>query len=199
MRNPSVITLVLICVLCASCDRAGPEPEAVPGPVSFWREYVVVEPSDGRTRVVGDYYFRNTTDDTVAIGVSYPFPVDAYHAIPSKVRAWSLDGEQPAPFGFVNDGNAIRWRMEFEPREERRFRVEYVQATPRGRARYIVMTTRLWGKPIELAEFEFRVPASLGNVELSFEPDRVEMRGDTTFYYMKRSPFMPDRDLEVRW
>ncbi len=193
------MAVALTCAACASCDRTGPKPDEVAGPVSFDREYVVVRPSDGRTRVRGDYYFRNTTDDTLSATMSYPFPVDTYHGVPLKIRAWAYEGDEPRIIGFINEGDAIRWSMNFGPREERRIRVEYVQMTSRNRARYIVKTTRQWGKPIELAEFEFRVPGSLGDVSLSFKPDRVETLGDTTVYYMKRTSFMPDSDLEVRW
>lgn len=78
-------------------------------------------------------------------------------------------------------------------------RVEYVQQISRNHAIYIVTTTSQWGEPIELAEFEFRVPRNLEDVELSFEPDRVEDRGDTVVYFMSRTDFMPRSDLEVRW
>lgn len=199
MRHLSAIALALTCAAFASCDKAGPEPAAVPGPVSFYREYVVVEPSAGRTRVVGDYYFRNVTEDSVTVEMSYPFPVDAHHAEPLRIRAWLVEDDEERPIGFINDGDAIRWRMSFEPRSERRVRVEYVQTISRNHAKYIVTTTKLWGQPIELAEFEFRVQRSLGELEFSFEPDRSEARGDTVIYFAKRVGFLPDRDLEVCW
>lgn len=149
--------------------------------------------------MVGDYYFRNTTDDSVSLAISYPFPVDLRHARPFRVGAWLVNDQERRPLGFHNVSDAITWRMAFEPRAEKHVQVEYVQRIAGKHAVYIVTTTSLWGEPIEVAEFEFRVPASLGGHRLSFEPDRAETRGDTVVYSMKRTDFMPDSDLEIWW
>ncbi len=87
----------------------------------------------------------------------------------------------------------------FEPREEKVFKVEYVQRIRKPHAVYIVTTTREWERAIEVAEFEFRIPAELDGVELSFEPDRTESRGDTLVHYMRQEQFYPDEDLTVTW
>jgi hypothetical protein len=89
--------------------------------------------------------------------------------------------------------------MELEAREEKVVRVDYVQEILRPRAVYIVTTTREWRRPIELAEFEFRIPSALDSVHLSFEPDTRTVVGDTVVYYMRRTDFMPDEDLVVTW
>ncbi|MFH1865991.1 MAG: hypothetical protein ABIK85_08925, partial [Candidatus Eisenbacteria bacterium] len=75
----------------------------------------------------------------------------------------------------------------------------YIQEIRRPRAVYIVTSTREWKRPIELAEFEFRIPAGLDSVSLSFEPDRRTVEGDTIVYYMRHTEFMPDADLVVTW
>jgi hypothetical protein len=101
--------------------------------------------------------------------------------------------------GFVRESAGVAWRLTFGPREEKAVRVEYVQGIRQRKAIYIVTTTKQWMRPIELAEFEFRVPAALEGVRLSFEPDRTEVLGDTVVYRLARTQFMPDSDLTVTW
>jgi hypothetical protein len=170
-----------------------------PGPVTFYREYVIVEPSPGRTSVSARYYFRNTSDRPVRQVISYPFPVDRFHLYPRVVRVWEETSEGLRPMGFVHHDRSVRWSMRFDPREDKLVRVDYIQDIASPHARYIVTTTKYWERPIELAEFEFRVPVSLDSVRLSFEPDRRSVSGDTVVYYMRREEFMPDEDLDVTW
>ena len=93
----------------------------------------------------------------------------------------------------------VLWKMEMDPRGETVIRVDYVQDIKRSHAVYIVTTTKEWKRPIELAEFEFRIPPELTDVELSFEPDRSDTVGDTLVLFMARRDFMPDADLVVTW
>jgi hypothetical protein len=197
--RPIVVALAAAAALALpSCRSESPEP-ATGTPLHFFREHVTVEPSDGRVRVVGIYHFRNESDRPLETGIRYPFPVDRNHMNPFRVRVWEFVNDEPRPVGFVHGDMSVAWRMEFSPREERSVRVEYVQEIKRNRATYIVTTTQAWRRPIDLAEFEFRVPAHLEDVELSFEPDRADVEGDTIVYYMRAESFLPDADLTVTW
>lgn len=198
MKRAAAALVTLGLVVLPSCRSAGPEP-AAGVPLRFYREHVTVEPSDGRVRVVGIYHFRNESDEPLATGIQYPFPVDRYQMMPFRIRVWEETQEGLDPLGFTRVDASVRWRMRFTPREERTVRVEYVQEIKRNRAVYIVTTTHEWGKPIELAEFEFRVPVHFEDVEFSFEPDHVSESGDTVVYYMSATDFLPDSDLTVTW
>lgn len=193
-----ITTFAVTLVLAAgvSCARQEARP---PSPVRFVREHVRVEPSERQTRVVGVYIFRNDSDAPSDVGMRYPFPIDRGHLYPTRIRVHEERGGVPEPMGFVREDAGIAWRMRFAPREERTVRVEYTQDIREKRAIYIVTTTRQWLRPIERAEFEFRVPAALKSVRLSFEPDRSEVVGDTIVYHMTRTEFMPERDLTVTW
>ena len=182
-----------------ACTRTGPGDATTSGPVSFYREHVTVRPSEGRTRVAGHYYFRNTTSESVEVAIGYPFPVDAHHAPPSIVEVWRISVDETDPVGFHRGDSHARWRMNLAPMQEQHFFVRYVQRTSLRHAVYIVTTTQEWGEPIELAEFEFRIPAALGDVRLSFEPDSMAVQADTLVYYASWKDFMPDSDLEVWW
>jgi hypothetical protein len=192
------VLLALGLLVLPSCRSGEPEP-ATGVPLRFYREHVTVEPSDGRVRVVGVYYFRNESDEPLSTPIRYPFPVDRYQVMPFRIRVWEETGEDLRPLGFTREDASVRWRMQFAPRGERTVRVEYVQEIKKNRAVYIVTTTHEWGRPIELAEFEFRVPAHFEDVELSFEPDHTSVSGDTIVHYLRETDFLPDSDLTVTW
>jgi hypothetical protein len=168
-------------------------------PIRFYREYVTVVPSPGSTSVSAIYYFRNESDRSVRQGIAYPFPVDRTHLYPSVIRVWEKTGSGLRPMGYVRRGSNVLWEMDVEAGGTKVIRVDYTQEIREPRAIYIVTTTQRWERPIELAEFEFRVPAELGEHRLSFEPDSSVTSGDTTVHYVAYEDFMPDEDLTVTW
>ena len=101
--------------------------------------------------------------------------------------------------GFTHGERSVMWNMRFAPEEEKLVRVEYVQQIDKPHAIYIVTTTSEWHRPIELAEFEFRIPREFEDVQFSFVPDVRVTAGDTIVCYMSRTNFMPDEDLVVTW
>jgi hypothetical protein len=205
LRSIAAVAVLLVALgAAAGCARdekvaAGEDGDRPLSPVRFWREYVTVEPSQGSTRVSALYYFRNDSDRRVRQGILYPFPVDRFHLYPRVVRVWKKSGDDLRPMGFVHRDRHVLWNMQLEAREEMVVRVDYIQDIRRPVAIYIVTTTQEWRRPIEIAEFEFRVPAGLDSVRLSFEPDRREVDGDTIVYYVRYDDFMPDEDLTVTW
>ncbi len=196
-----------VCVVLVSCsgqdtadESNGPsQANASGGPIHFVQEYVMVEPSPDLTRVVGVYHIRNDCDIAAEMGILYPFPVDRDHAPPHIVRLWEQTANGYRTKGFTRRDSDILLTLAFAPREEKVFKVEYVQRIRKRHAVYIVTTTQHWERPIDLAEFEFRVPATLENVELSFTPDRTETRGDTLFHFMRQEQFFPTEDLTITW
>jgi hypothetical protein len=208
-RHAVATALLLILVTgLPACTEGGPDarpesarrvPSGRESPIRFYREYVTVEPSHDRTCVTGLYYFRNDSDDALAVGILYPFPVDRHHLYPLRIAAWEETDDGARPLGFARVAAGVRWSMDFFPREEKLIRVRYTQEIKKPHAIYIVTTTQKWERPIELAEFEFRIPRSLEGATLSFDPDRSEVRGDTLVYFVAWTDFMPDTDLTVTW
>jgi hypothetical protein len=206
VRFIGTLTVLLAAVCLAGCggddgtvDGTQSTDSAPPSPVRFYREYVVVEPSENATRVSALYYFRNESDRPVRQAIRYPFPVDRFHLYPRVIRVWDKKGDDLSPMGFVRGDTYANWVMDLEAHGEKVVRVDYMQEIRRPRAVYIVTTTQTWKVPIEVAEFEFRVPAALDSVSLSFEADRRTVEGDTIVYYAKYTDFMPDADLIVTW
>jgi hypothetical protein len=63
-------------------------------------------------------------------------------------------------------------------------------------ARYIVTTTRAWGRPLRHASFEIRLPPAAVPLDFSFPFKPTD--GGARYTY-EASDFFPDRDIIVRW
>ena len=181
----------------SSAETASPAPGL--SPVRFYREHVTVSVSRGLVRVSALYYFRNESGRAVRQGIRYPFPIDRFHGYPETVAVWDASGDTLDPVEFTPGDAWVHWDMTLDGGAEKIVRVDYAQPLAEKRATYIVTTTREWKRPIEVAEFEFRVPASFDSVRLSFEPDGQRVLGDTNVYYMRSESFMPDTNLTIAW
>lgn len=198
LRAVPVTLLALSLLLIASCTQERPG-SAPSGPVRFFREHVTVTVSGSKTEVCGIYSFRNESDEAHRMAMEYPFPIDRHHRFPLRIRVLALKDGELVPMGYSRKARGIGWDTAFGPREEKQIRVEYTQEIDKNHAIYIVATTREWGRPIEVADFEFRLPKSFEDVSFSFEPDRKETRGDTAIYYLSEKDFLPEADLVVTW
>lgn len=192
------IAILFVALGLASC-AGPPESAPEPGPVHFFAEDVRVTVLPGRLLVRGLYAFRNESGETVAMGIRYPFPVDEAHAFPDTIHVSNASLDPTVPLSFTSSESSILWPMEFAPDEEQYVVVEYSQALSDRRATYIVTTTAAWARPIDVAEFRFRVPKNLGQVALSFTPDAVEDRGDTLVYRLSEERYLPETDLQIVW
>jgi len=77
------------------------------------------------------------------------------------------------------------------------FRVYFRQRLEESHFKYILNSTATWGKPLEFANYELRMPVSVAPDSLSYPPDTSFIINDTLYYQWKKTDFMPDRDFEV--
>ena len=89
--------------------------------------------------------------------------------------------------------------MELDSLEEKEAMVRYEQMLLKPNVKYILTTTRAWKRPLERARFTVIVPATFEEVSLSYPPDSVCLRGNRAFYYLYKSNFSPETDLEISW
>jgi len=216
-RGIVLATVLVVCLAVAGCggdahegtdgipsDAAGSGAETAgtsgeAPPVHFYQEYVIIEPSARGCRVDGLYFMRNLSDRPLEMVVEYPFPVGGPFNYPYQIFIDDVSDEGEQSIGFVQTEESVTFTLRFEPEGERRFRARYAQQVRGGRATYIVTTTRRWERPIDLAEFEIRIPPDLENATISLEPDRTESRRDTTVYFISRTDFYPEENIVIRW
>jgi hypothetical protein len=159
--------------------------------VHFAREEVALTVRPGAVEVRANYHFKVRAARPFSALVFYPFPLDSFHSWPDSIWAGGL------PYEAADSG--VMLRLNLPARGEESLRVFYRQPHRGTEARYIVMTTRKWRRPIDLARFTVTVPREFDSVTLEHKPDSA-VRGDSAVtYFITRRAFWPDSDIVVRW
>jgi len=166
-------------------------------PVDFVRETIDMVVRDGSFTVTGTYFLRWNDASLNVFPLMYPFPVDGGIHFPESVTVTGTDSRAPLPFRENRERGVISFAVQQGLSDT--FTVTYTQKTETASARYILTTTKAWGKPLERAAFIVTVPAHFRGVELTYEPDTVTRDGDSVIYRFTRTDFMPDHDLVVTW
>lgn len=169
--------------------------------VDFIYEKITLEIKPAELRVTGLYRFQNRFPFDITLPMLYPFPVDEYQDFPHTIDAKSITvhGERTLNLGFRRLANAIRLDLPMRRKSSAEMKVTYSQRLTGSRARYILTTTKAWGKPIESADYEIILPAELRLDFISLPFDRTDTIAGKRYYYSHKGDFMPDRDLIVEW
>jgi hypothetical protein len=148
--------------------------------------------------VSGDYYFRNNTGRTLSPEITYP----VRRCTPGKpfdtVMAYDISGSG-LPLKMTISDTLGRFMINLPPYAYKMIRVFYRQRHNGTAARYILLTTKNWNKPLEDARYSLVIRKNIVIDQFSIAPDRSVDFGDTTVYYWKRKNFMPERDFEVKF
>ncbi len=175
------------------------------GPVRFVSEQVTVTaggpPGRGLVEVEGLYEYRNLAPWPAALRLGIPFPVDLDHPPPVGLALDLVrDGDGGLePLTPVVHGDDVSVRLLFRPRQALRLRLHYLQPSAVPRGRYLLTTTRAWGRPVGRATFELSLPAGTEQVSSSYGLQPLPARGGRARYGFERAGFWPDRDWDFAW
>ena len=181
--------------------RSSIEGEPLGRSVDFVYEKIILEIEPRELTVTGLYRFQNRFPFEVTLPVLYPFTVDEYQEFPHQISTKSItaDGKQPLEFAWRRNDNAIRLNVSAEGKSSTEMRVTYSQRLKGKQARYILTTTKAWGRPLKAADYQLIVPEDLKINSISFPFDRTETVSGKRFYFSHKENFMPDVDLIIRW
>ena len=169
-------------------------------PVCFDREKIEVSVFAGQTQVTGFYHYVNRSVFPASFSLGVPFPTDSAHPRPAEFHLSEVDGKG-AFLKWIEDrpyhGETV-FRLWCWPSGERWIRLDYIQGAGAPEARYILRTTRKWGKPLQHGEYSLR----LGNgIELTSSnyPMTSDITGRPGSYSFSRNDFFPEEDWEFHW
>jgi hypothetical protein len=177
------------------------EPEPLGIGVDFVYEKIILEIEPPELTVTGLYRFQNRFPFGITLPMLYPFPVDEYQDFPHKISAKSITagGRQPLEFDWRPNDNAIRLNVTAGGESSAEMEVAYSQRLKGNQARYILTTTKAWGKPLKSADYELILPEHLEIRSISFPFDRAENIAGKRVYFLYKENFMPEMDLIVEW
>jgi hypothetical protein len=169
--------------------------------VRFDQERIDVEVEPGRIHVHGLYHYRNASRLPALLTLSTPFPVDADHPAPEAFALAEAgeDGRAVRELSLRGPREEPRVRMLFGPRGGKWILLDYWQPARVAEGRYILTTTRTWGRPIAQASFRLLLPPGYSlnhsNYSLMIVPDSPSF----IIYTFSRSNFYPDQDWKFSW
>ncbi|MCP4590396.1 MAG: hypothetical protein GY842_06615, partial [bacterium] len=128
-------------------------------PVRFRSERIVIRTGADHIAVEGLYEYHNPAPYPTVLRLGVPFPVDSDHPPPTELALDEVteDGRFLRPLLPAVHGSDVSVRFLLGPFESRRLRLRYTQPTAVPRGRYILSTTRAWGRPLERASFELHL------------------------------------------
>jgi len=180
-------------------------------PLIFDSERIRLEVIGDSLEVRGDYVLlcRSRTEDRIAL--FYPFPRDSLLggarmvSLRFRPTGRSAAGESSSGSGpglveagaweELPGGLGVRWWIPPCSTDTLVAEAVYRQKLHGDYARYIVTTTKVWGRPLRKAVFDIRLPPGTEALEFSYPFAATE---GGTYRYEARD-FLPDRDIEVRW
>jgi len=177
-------------------------------PLEFDSEeiHLIVEPDSltgqpGRTLVVDGTYRLVCHAATGVMSLMYPFPADPRmgQARPVRLEIRAPGGDWvPVEHALLPNASGLRCRVPLLSVDTLEFHAVYRQELIESYARYIVTTTRAWGKPLRRARFTVCLPAGMELAEASY-PFAADTTAPAPRYAFLTEDFWPERDIVVEW
>jgi hypothetical protein len=167
--------------------------------VDFFKEEITMVVEDSTASIWGLYYFRNNGDFTGEFPVQFPFYIDSLSLFPDTIKAYMIASGDTTSLWFRRVKDTIVLRIPITNRGVTSWHLDYKQRLRDTRAVYIITSTASWGKPLEDATYRFIALAKYDSVETWPEPDTVIARGDYKEYLTRKSEFMPEKNMEIKW
>ena len=161
--------------------------------VTFPEEQIDIFVYSDYIMVKGYYTYENPHPFPVMQGFAIPLPVDADHSAPVMITARLLSPvEREIPVIYIF--NQYRFDLVFFPHERVDVLVTYYQHTPRMDARYILITTQSWRRPLTKGYYRL-FPEGVEIVGSNY-PLRMNEPGVLSF---SEEMFMPEEDWTFSW
>jgi hypothetical protein len=203
---------LLLSVLAAFPDRAYVEAQAEPQsasqavthpalPLQFDSEIVRLFVEEDSLEVEGIYHFLCRSRRDAIVTLVYPYPVDSLlgGARSTLLECRAPGGPwQPMEFKELPQRPGVRWGIPLGLGDTLEVRTVYRQALLSTYARYILTTTKSWGRPLKHARFEIHLPDGAEPLRFSYPFECQEVLGESLYLYEVEN-FMPERDIIVEW
>jgi hypothetical protein len=162
--------------------------------LEFYREDILFDIQKDKVVTDAAYYFCNIGDKDIRISLFYPFPGQTMDLIDSLVIE-DLKTNEIIPYREAESGVFIG--ISVKAYGQSAFRVYFRQRLEEDHFLYILKTTKSWGQPLEIANYELQMPLTCLLDSISYLPDTSYKLNDIQYFKWKKTDFMPDRDFEV--
>ena len=163
----------------------------------FVGEYLQFLVSDSAVVLQGRYEFRNSGPVPSRTRLFYPVPLSAAAPFPQYFKVRTLPAGIDLPFQVHAGG--ISFLLEIAARDTLEIGIEYCQSAPEKQFRYILTSTRKWGKPLSWVRYEIRIPSHLVLNTCSLDIDSTLVFPEYLLHGIQRKNFLPLNDFDIEW
>lgn len=190
MRLFPWLLLILLPVFLAA--NGGPNFEGER--LEFRLERIAEESDTLLWSVSGDFYFSNLSQEPLSRLIWFPVPSsdsigvaeDVFVSIPETADSMSVELIRQTPQGFS-------FRLDLPERSFAGVRISYRQRISGSEARYVLLTTNAWGRPLPSSEIALRLEPGLELAELPFPNPAISHDGSS--YHWSFLNFVPEKDF----
>mgnify|MGYP006277951267 CR=1 FL=1 len=161
----------------------------------FFREDIsfVLEP--GSFHVDGYYYFNNPGPHPIQSVLRYPFPTGESFGRVDSIFCYPA-GRPAMDAAIRTNQQSVDFQVQLAPGESKTYHIGYQQKLEGNKALYILRSTASWGMAFDTINYRLEVK-NLVIDSLSYIPDKVVMKENSSEYYWRKRNFMPLKDFVV--
>ena len=160
--------------------------------LSFTSEYIDFNLDANYFTINGVYNFRNEAAKPINKKIAFPFAGSAAEV--DSVRIVNLNTLENIP--FKRNKELVFFYLLVPSDDSVAVNIFYGQHTAKTN-RYILKTTKSWGKPLKEAVYNLTVNNELKVSKISMKPDSTNAGSVSMMYYWHKQNFEPFVDFEV--
>ncbi|MCX6149918.1 MAG: hypothetical protein NTX22_05270 [Ignavibacteriales bacterium] len=166
-------------------------------PLDFFREKIEIEVGGNYCKLIGKYFFSNSSKQPLIQTFYYPFIVNDSLPYPDKISV--VNNRDNSLIKFKKQKKGIILQAKISSNDTLIYTVEYSQKTPYSMFEYILTTTQEWHKPIVEAEYVVKIPKKFKLDFNSLGYDNKSIQKRFTVYNLQKKYFMPDKNFKIKW
>jgi hypothetical protein len=168
--------------------------------ISFMQEDLIFKLSRHTFTVDGSYWFSNESNETITQALFYPYPQEDYLGKAEFLKLKLINPPQGQNVKKLSESDKGFWfEVTLQAKTIMECRIGYKQKLKANTAKYIIMTTQSWGKPLEQAVFQLKVPRCLKITKLPLDNPSVKSTWFHSIYSWERKNFWPETDFIVEF
>ena len=166
--------------------------------LTFYREDMEFTIKNDTFYVNGLYYYRNTDTVPVKQVLWYPYPDNPSMGEVGRIEAWNFNVDTGKDLILSAEQTLAYIGLDVPALDTAILQVRYAQKILGNQAEYIIITTKTWGRPMDIANYILRVPDDQYIIDsLSYKPDTCfHPEGETVYVFIKEN-FMPEKNVIV--
>lgn len=165
------------------------------GMVLFEEEDITFEIKDSVFIVQGLYYFDSPVEKEYSF--LFPFPADPIYGKPCNIRVENISTGDTIIFRTSKDFSSIAFPAVIHG--ETTLSISYRQKLNANRAKYILLSTNYWGKPLKQVDYKLVTAPDLKIKRFSYPPDKEISLNNKRIYLWQKENFRPVKDFEIEY